>query len=854
MRLTKLVRTLAHIGAVSGALLVGSAFGQDLLPSVSFSADSGSWSSGGNWTLDGSDPPESGAPGDTDVAVIAGGVATVDSSVDAVHSLAVNRGTLDLASGGTLNVENQAIVGGSGILSLGGGSLNAGSLAVLGTIDLPSGSDLSFGNTFPIATTSTVLGSPKQVTVGGSRPSLPTGLGLGMIATDDGASVIVESLPVLEVDRETGATNIRNLVGGPIDIAGYSVSSAGNLLRRTGGAWNSLEDQSIAGWEEANPGRTDRFSEVNLLGSSTLNVGDSWSIGTIYNGIGEPPAKEDLKFEFLLADGRTMSSAVQYLGAPNDLFLAIDPATGEASLNHTSALIDPFDVTAISVLSASGSLNAPADALLGDGWTAANPQPTAYTEVNLEGSRLFSGGDSASLGAIWDPAGAQDLEFTFATADGALRTGSVIYGEVGPVGPVCNPNTGGDLDGNGRVEFADFLVLSNNFGTDVSDHTEGDIDCNGRVEFADFLVLSNAFGTTVGAEASSVPEPSSGLLFFLGFLGMLKFRKRASRVAVVAAAVTLCCAGSQDAFAQEFETRFIRVHPAGPNNGISNLTEALGILNGTVVDAILNEDIEDSLAVVDVGGGIGTFTFDQSPYPNGIDDDSQNNIAMIVSGTVEIPAGDWSIGCGSDDGCFVSFSNPEISFSETFNENGDSLVDGDGTIFYNPGRGHDWTFGNFTVDSDTVTGIQMGFYEGGGGDSFEVAILNEHVIADEVGTTDDRNATAGLFAELPGFGGAEWEITGDPFVSVPGDFNGDGVVDATDAEELVDNFGEEGGFAQGDINFDGDINFQDVALFRPIYAAASGAGEASVVPEPGSVSLLVLGFVSMLGFRRRKRA
>ena len=852
MRIPKLVRTLAHVSALSGALLLSSATGQDLLPSVSFSADSGSWSSGSNWTLDGSDPPESGAPGDSDIAVVGSGVVSVDSSTDAVHSLSLTRGVVSLESGGTLNVANQAIVGSAGTLSLGGGSLSAASVSVLGTLDLPADADLSFGSSYPFATTDSLLGSPRRITVGGRSANLPTGLGLGMVATDTGGSVVVESLPVLEVSRETGQAAIKNLVGGPIDLAGYSVSSASGLIKRTAGAWNSLEDQGIAGWEEANPDRTTRFSELNLLGSTTLNVGDTWAIGPVWQGIGEPPANEDVAFEFLLADGRVMSTPVVFTGPPNDLFLAIDPATGQGSITHISPLIGEFDVTAISITSESGSLNAPSEPTLGDGWDVGNPQDTAYLEASLEGSRVFSLNNIVSLGNIWKTDGAQDLEFQFATTDGALRTGSVVYGAV-ETGPSCNDSTGGDLDGNGSVEFADFLVLSANFGQDVADHTEGDIDCNGRVEFADFLVLSNAFGTTVGAEASSVPEPASGLLFFLGFLGMLQFRKRASRVAVVAAAVTLCAAASP-ATAQEFDTRFIRVHPAGPNNGIANLTEALGILNGNIIDAILNEDIEDSLAVVDVGGGAGAFTFDQSPYPNGIDDESQNNIAMIVSGTVEIPAGDWSIGCGSDDGCFVTFSNPEITFSETFNENGDAVVDGDGTIFYNAGRGHDWTIGNFTVDSDTTTGIQMGFYEGGGGDSFEVAIFNEHVAADEVGTLEDRAGTIGLFAEVPGFGDTEWEITGDPFVSIAGDFNADGVVDAADGEILVENFGDEGSFANGDINFDGTIDFHDASLFRPILAAATAGGEAAVVPEPGSVSLLLAGFVSLLGFRRRKRA
>ena len=87
----------------------------------------------------------------------------------------------------------------------------------------------------------------------------------------------------------------------------------------------------------------------------------------------------------------------------------------------------------------------------------------------------------------------------------------------------CDPTTGGDLDGNGKVEFGDFLILSAHFNEPppplpADSHTVGDINCDGKVDFADFLVLSGNFGKDVGG-AESVPEPSS--LFLLGFAGLM---------------------------------------------------------------------------------------------------------------------------------------------------------------------------------------------------------------------------------------------------------------------------------------------------------------------------------------------
>jgi len=86
----------------------------------------------------------------------------------------------------------------------------------------------------------------------------------------------------------------------------------------------------------------------------------------------------------------------------------------------------------------------------------------------------------------------------------------------------------GDLDGNGDVAFADFLILSTNFGSDATSYTEGNVDLVDGIAFADFLVLSTNFGMTQGGLAA-VPEPSSGMMVFvlLPFL-LLSFRRHSS--------------------------------------------------------------------------------------------------------------------------------------------------------------------------------------------------------------------------------------------------------------------------------------------------------------------------------------
>ena len=66
----------------------------------------------------------------------------------------------------------------------------------------------------------------------------------------------------------------------------------------------------------------------------------------------------------------------------------------------------------------------------------------------------------------------------------------------------------GDLDGNGAVEFEDFLTLSPNFA-DAGNYTDGDLNLNGTVDFADFLLLSSNFGERTAV--SAVPEPTGSI-------------------------------------------------------------------------------------------------------------------------------------------------------------------------------------------------------------------------------------------------------------------------------------------------------------------------------------------------------
>lgn len=86
----------------------------------------------------------------------------------------------------------------------------------------------------------------------------------------------------------------------------------------------------------------------------------------------------------------------------------------------------------------------------------------------------------------------------------------------------------GDLDGNGEVAFADFLVLSANFGTGQPSYADGNIDLNDGISFEDFLVLAGNFGKAPSG-LSAVPEPTSFVAAWLGLLGLAASRRPRTR-------------------------------------------------------------------------------------------------------------------------------------------------------------------------------------------------------------------------------------------------------------------------------------------------------------------------------------
>jgi autotransporter-associated beta strand protein len=87
--------------------------------------------------------------------------------------------------------------------------------------------------------------------------------------------------------------------------------------------------------------------------------------------------------------------------------------------------------------------------------------------------------------------------------------------------------------------------------------------------------------------------------------------------------------------------------------------------------------------------------------------------------------------------------------------------------------------------------------------------------------------------------------------AIPGDTNGDGVVDAADFITVKRNFGTTtgAGVGQGNFDGDGDVDWADLNILTNNMGATGGA--PAVTPEPATLGLLAIGALAII---RRRRA
>ena len=173
------------------------------------------------------------------------------------------------------------------------------------------------------------------------------------------------------------------------------------------------------------------------------------------------------------------------------------------------------------------------------------------------------------------------------------------------------------------------------------------------------------------------------------------------------------------------------------------------------------------------------------------------------------------------------------------------FLDGDENPIYDPW----WTFatGGFDLDAVGVLNERPDFDGDGNVDGDDADLLSAAVRAsstdlhfdmDGDGDVDGDDLTALAASEMETLVGVG---------TVAGDFNLDGLVNATDLANLANFFGQVQGWADGNANYDETVNATDLAILQSTFGFSAPTGS---VPEPATMSLLVVGAAALLKRRR----
>lgn len=100
----------------------------------------------------------------------------------------------------------------------------------------------------------------------------------------------------------------------------------------------------------------------------------------------------------------------------------------------------------------------------------------------------------AVSGTVAENATGDAIENSLSASVGPLRTDSNPQNNSSIQRTALANASRGDINLDGIVDFADFLILSANFGKQNRLPSQGDVDGNGAVDLADFLVLAANFG------------------------------------------------------------------------------------------------------------------------------------------------------------------------------------------------------------------------------------------------------------------------------------------------------------------------------------------------------------------------
>ncbi|MCC5831389.1 MAG: SUMF1/EgtB/PvdO family nonheme iron enzyme [Phycisphaeraceae bacterium] len=156
--------------------------------------------------------------------------------------------------------------------------------------------------------------------------------------------------------------------------------------------------------------------------------------------------------------------------------------------------------------------------------------------------------------------------------------------------------------------------------------------------------------------------------------------------------------------------------------------------------------------------------------------------------------------------------------------------------FDQAGNVHEWT--EAIIDYTPINGAVTRSVRGGA-----------FTISEEATRSTDRNGESPLYrSRYIGFRLVQLDL--DQIILLPGDANGDGVVDDLDLAIVQANLGMlDAAWEQGDFTEDGRVGLRDAFVLLEHYGSPVAQTTYISIPEPGSVTLMMLGMM-MLASRR----
>jgi hypothetical protein len=115
---------------------------------------------------------------------------------------------------------------------------------------------------------------------------------------------------VLEINRTSGAITLLNEGASSFNTDFYELRSAAGSLNPAD--WNSLQDQSLAGWLEAGSTGAGLLAEANLSSSTVFGPGAVRSLGNAYSTTVDA---QDIALSYTTTGGVTLNAQVRYVGA-----------------------------------------------------------------------------------------------------------------------------------------------------------------------------------------------------------------------------------------------------------------------------------------------------------------------------------------------------------------------------------------------------------------------------------------------------------------------------------------------------------------------------------------------------------